>query len=377
MPTTFRRKVFNQLHGLSHPGVRATKKLIRERFIWPSINKDCASWVKLCKPCQTSKVTKHISSPYGSFPVSSRRFADVHIDVVGPLSPSEGYSYLLTCVDRYSRWPEAFPISDITSETICRTFFDGWVSRFGSPENIVSDRGRQFTSKLFQDLAKFIGSQSRQTTSYHAQANGMVERFHRTLKAALMCHEDQQWTKTLPKVLLGIRTSLKEDLKATAAEMIYGESLHLPGDFFHESELRLDPTDFISQLKRSLSELRPIPASNHSKQKIFIHKELQNCSHVWIRCDAVKKPLQPKFNGPYLVIERKAKYYKLRINNKEDTVSIDRLKPAFFEETTVSPSIITTKASNSILKNKQSSACPKTTRSGRIIKPVSFSLERG
>jgi hypothetical protein len=64
----------------------------------------------------------------------------------------------------------------------------------------------------------------------NATANGVVERFHRALKAAIMCHADQQWTEALPLVLLGIRTAFKEDLQASVAELVYGEPLRLPGE---------------------------------------------------------------------------------------------------------------------------------------------------
>jgi transposase InsO family protein len=80
-----------------------------------------------------------------------------------------------------------------------------------------------FESQLFHSLARLCGIQLSRTTAYHPAANGLVERFHRMLKAAIMCHADQQWTEALPLVLLGIRTSFKADLQVSVAELIYGE----------------------------------------------------------------------------------------------------------------------------------------------------------
>ncbi|GFY21421.1 retrovirus-related Pol polyprotein from transposon opus [Trichonephila clavipes] len=99
----FRRQIFNQLHNLSHPGVKATQKLISARFVWKNLNKDCALWCKSCTQCQRSKVSRHTKSPVGTFPLPSARFSNVHIDVVGSLSPVREMSYLLTCVDRFTR----------------------------------------------------------------------------------------------------------------------------------------------------------------------------------------------------------------------------------------------------------------------------------
>ncbi|PNF24695.1 hypothetical protein B7P43_G17564 [Cryptotermes secundus] len=145
------------------------------------------------------------------------RFRHVHIDLVGPLPTSAGYAYCLTAVDRFTRWPEVVPIPDITADTVARAPLTGWISRFCCPQTITTDQGRQFESQLFQSLARLCGIQLSRTTAHLPAANGIVERFHRTLKAAIMCHADQQWTETLPLVLLGIRTAFKEDLQASVA----------------------------------------------------------------------------------------------------------------------------------------------------------------
>jgi transposase InsO family protein len=100
---------------------------------------------------------------------------------------------------------------------------NGWISRFGCPQTSITDQGRQFESQLFHSLAKICGIHLSRTTAYHPAAYGLVERFHQTLKAAIMCHADQQSTEALPLVLLGIRTSFKEDMQSSVAELVYGE----------------------------------------------------------------------------------------------------------------------------------------------------------
>ena len=123
-------------------------------------------------------------APPSSFPVPAHRFDVVHVDLVGPLPPSRGFTYLLTCVDRFTRWPETVPLTTITAEAVIQAFLSGWIARFGVPSTIVTDQGRQFESQLWNNLMTLLGSKRVRTTAYHPQTNGMVERFHRQLKAA-------------------------------------------------------------------------------------------------------------------------------------------------------------------------------------------------
>ena len=186
--TTFRRAVFDALHSLSHPGIRATQRLLTSRYVWPGINADVRKWARSCLQCQRSKVHRHIITPLSTFSKPDVRFDQVHLDIVGPLPPSKGYSYLLTCIDRFTRWPEATPMVDITAETVAQTFVNSWIARFGVPSTVTTNRGRRFESALWQKLMQLLGTKRLRTTSYHPISNGLIERFHRQLKASLKAY---------------------------------------------------------------------------------------------------------------------------------------------------------------------------------------------
>ena len=360
VPLSWRRTVFDSLHSLSHPGIRATQKLITSRFVWPGINADVRRWTRSCVQCQRAKIQRHSTAPLASFRIPDARFDVIHIDLVGPLPSSHGYTYLLTCVDRFTRWPEAIPLTCITAEAVAHAFLSDWISRFGVPSTIVTDRGRQFESQVWNSLMTLLGSRRARTTAYHPQTNGMVERFHRQLKAALKAQpQPHLWIDALPLVLLGIRTALKEDIASTAAEMVYGTTLRLPGEFFTPSQPNSlpDPADYVSNLRSHMQTIRP-HAPRPTQRNSNIVDGLSTATHVFIRHDAVRKPLQPPYDGPYPVLKRSDKHFTMDINGHKDTVSIDRLKPVHLD----------TEHTQSIPSTATPTTPPcRTTRSGRHV----------
>nr|VZI40915.1 unnamed protein product [Spirometra erinaceieuropaei] len=199
VPPSLRSKVFTFLHNLSHPGSRATDKLVSDRFVWPGMHKDLKAWTRACIAYQRSKIQRHNKAPIGTFPGPGARFSHVHLDIVGPLPLSNGCSYLLTCVDRFTRWPEVIPLPDIAASPVVKAVLSRFVTVFGAPSTITTDRGAQFESNLFLSLLSFLGCTRIRTTAYHPAANGMVKRFHRQLKASLRAAADpENWTDHLP-----------------------------------------------------------------------------------------------------------------------------------------------------------------------------------
>lgn len=372
----YRHIAFNALHDISHPGTRATRKLMQQKYFWPSMNQDIGNWTRTCIPCQKSKIHRHTSSEVASFPPNSR-FAHIHIDIVGPLCPaSQGQRYLLTVIDRETRWPEAFPIEEITAVTIARTLYEGWIARYGCPSKLTSDQGRQFESNLFHALTKLMGIKKIRTTPYHPQSNGVIERWHRTLKAALMARlrNNKNWIDELPTVLLGLRAAIRSDTGVSPAELAFGRPLRLPGDFFIESkEDNVCNYTYVDQLRQKISEYRSVPTQSHaSSRSPFVHPDLSTCEQVFLRIDAVRKPLQAPYEGPYPVLKRNSKTFEIQMPSRIATVSIDRLKPAYMlrEETCTPPR---TNSNSTQRQDVSQQPAPRTTRCGRVIKaPVRF-----
>lgn len=190
------------MHRLSHLGVKATAKLIKERYFWPCIDRDVKEFVKNCLNCQQAKTHRHTVSPISPISATTDRFQTVHIDIVGPL-PSASlpaypypfpFKYLSTCIDRATRWTEVIPIIDTTANSVAIAFVAGWISRFGVPLHVVTDRGAQFESELFSELSSIIAFHHLWTTAYHPQAYGIIERHHRSLKAVIRARQENWFT---------------------------------------------------------------------------------------------------------------------------------------------------------------------------------------
>ena len=340
VPQSWRRTVFNTIHGLAHPGIRASRKLVSSRFVWHGVNKQVGLWAKTCIPCQRAKVQRHVSASLEHGQLPDRRFQKIHVDIVGPLPVPQGQNYLLTIIDRYTRWPEAIPIADATATTCARALLFHHIAQFGVPADISSDRGPQFTSHLWTALNCLMGTQLHRTTAYHPQSNGIVERLHRQLKSALKARLiGPNWMDELPLVLLGLRSIPKEDLGCAPSELVYGTTLRLPGEFFEESATSTDPSvsELLTYLRTTMAKIRPKQTTHHRRHIAYAPPELQNCKFVFVRHDAHRTPLQCTYDGPFRVVNRSVKFFTLDLHGKLDTVSVDRFKPAFVDPDFIPP----------------------------------------
>ena len=181
-------------------------------------------------------------------------------------------------------------------------------------------------------MIELLGAKLHRTTAYHPQANGLVERFHRHLKAALKARlKDANWLDVLPWVLLGIRTAPKEDLRTSSAKLVYGAPLTVPGDFVTAPHAPVSTAQHLQQLRDKVQSLAPVPTSAHGTPPAALPTSLNNAQFVFVRRDSHRPPLQRPYEGPFAVLEAGVKTFKLAVGNRTEVVSIDHLKPAHLD----------------------------------------------
>ncbi|XP_064081902.1 uncharacterized protein LOC135198263 [Macrobrachium nipponense] len=206
-------------------------------------------------------------------------------------------------------------MTEATTQACAEAPLSSWISRFGVPDDIRTDRGAAFLSDLWATLARLMGTLHHKTISYNPAA---------TLPQGLPDGE------LLPWVLLGLHTSPRANDEASPAEKVYVETLAVPGEFFPSST---DTEDIsIARLRESAGKFTRCPKTFSDRTSHFQPKALETCKNVFVHYDAHHTPLTRPYCAPFQVLRRSEKTYLLRINRQEDWVSVDRLKPAFLME---------------------------------------------
>jgi len=170
-----------------HQGVKKTYDRVVAHFFWPGVHGDVVRYCHSCDICQrTVAKGKVAKTPLGKTPLIELPFKRVAVDLIGPIAPltDRGNRYVLTMIDYATRYPEAMALKSIEPETVAEALVT-MLSRVGIPEEILSDRGSQFLSRVMKEVSRLLSINQIVTTPYSSMCNGLVERFNGTLKAML------------------------------------------------------------------------------------------------------------------------------------------------------------------------------------------------
>ena len=158
-----------------HFGRERTLHSIRSSMDWPGMVKDVSEMCESCPLCQKAGPAVTVKAPLQPLPVMREPFSRVAMDIFGPLTRTKaGNKYILVIMDYETRWPEAFALKNMTSETVADCLVEV-TARLGVPNEVLSDNGTNFTSKVMAQFCMTVGIKQIKISPYHPQTDGMVE----------------------------------------------------------------------------------------------------------------------------------------------------------------------------------------------------------
>ncbi|XP_066981054.1 uncharacterized protein [Macrobrachium rosenbergii] len=325
VPEKFRSHIMRRGHEdifAGHVGISKTLERIRRNFYWTKMKKDIARFCKSCHICQLTGKPNEIVPKAPLIPVPSigEPFQHILIDVVGPLPrASAGKEFILTKLERVSRYPEAIPLKSIKAPVIVKCLVD-FFSRYGLPKTIQSDQGSNFMSKYFKDQMKQLGIKHIVSTTYHPESQGAIERFHQTLKSMIKkyCIDNHSsWVTDLLYLLFAVRSMPNDSLGFSSFELIFGHHVRGPLEVLRDSWESEEPnSNILEWVSNSRSRLfaawelakDTIVKSQRKMKEVFDVKTkcrtFKEGDKVLILLSLVENQLQAKFVGPY-EIEKK------------------------------------------------------------------------
>ena len=156
----------------------------------------------------------------------------------------------------------AIPVRNHTAQTVSKCLYEHVVAYFGVPRSILSDRGAEFTSCVWESLTQVLGTNIQMASPYYPQGNAVIERSHRTLnnmlRTMLLEKKGKGWSTLLPSIMLYVNSMIQEQAGVSACEILFGQNPNLPSDlsFAPAVSVMEDREGYVKQLKRELGDIR-------------------------------------------------------------------------------------------------------------------------
>lgn len=330
-----------------HFGISKTSNRIKRRFFWPGMCHDIRDLCRRCQTCQKTTPKHSPKAPLVPLPIIRTPFTRLAMDMIGPLPPTdEGHKYILTVCDYGTRYPEAFPLKSTTSREVAEALIDMF-SRTGIPDEILTDRGSNFTSELMGEFYRLMGIRSIQTSAYHPQTDGMAEKFNGTLKAGIKKYITENkgpWHKALPFILFAYRETPHTTTGFSPFELTFGRCPKGPLDVL-KKEWTGSPsksqdivsflTDTYERLENACAAATHMETAAKESMKTYYDRGAKSQPFevgdlVLILKPSTKVKLHAQWQGPYTIVTKLSEttytVRKLNSNGKTRTYHTNFLK---------------------------------------------------
>ncbi|UYV71576.1 hypothetical protein LAZ67_8003727 [Cordylochernes scorpioides] len=355
VPRHLRQELLKNFHDsptAGHLGFTKTYDRIRKKYYWPGMYRTVRRYVAHCSDCQRRKHQPQLPSGHlQPIPVPEVAFEKVGMDLLGRFPTSEsGNRWIIVCTDYLTKYAitKALPTSE--SMEVAKFFIEDVILKHGAPRELITDRGRNFTSSMISDLNNQCRITHRKTTAYHPQTNGLTERLNKTIADMLSMYVDvnhKDWDRILPFVTFAYNTAKQESTGFTPFFLVHGREAETPLDVLFPKLLPEDD-DFIQTLGARAEEARKL-ARIHSMRSQGSNKHRYDAHHrniiyqpgdlVWIfipvRKVGYSEKLMRRYFGPYKVTRKisDVTYEVETFGNQQgrrktkDLVHIGRMKP--------------------------------------------------
>ncbi|KAI2650175.1 Retrovirus-related Pol polyprotein [Labeo rohita] len=304
-----------------HLAATNTAQRIRDRFHWPGLEGEVKAFCRACPTCQVTSPRTPPPSPLILLPVIEVPFERIGMDLVGPLPKSaRGHEHILVIVDYATRYPEAVPLRKATARNIAQELFLLF-SRVGIPNQILTDQGTPFMSRVMADLCRLLKIQQLRTSVYHPQTDGLVERFNQTLKRMLKrvaADDRKDWDQMLPYVLFGVREVPQASTCFTPFELLFGRQprglLDVARDAWEQQPVALrSVVEHVTQMREKIERVMPmvrehLVKAQQAQQRHYNRaaqpREFQPGERVMVLVPTSACKFLAKWQGPYTILEK-------------------------------------------------------------------------
>ena len=265
IPNCLRDSVLRWAHSSVHDGRDKMLLKILTKYWWTGMRDDITLFTKSCHGCQSVKGGRNSQhSKSGKMQTFSAKepFELVSIDICGPLpQTSDGYRYIVSMIDKFSRFCLLIPVKDIKTLTIIKAY-ERWISLFGPPTTLLSDNGSQFISKIFRSYTKAQKTKQRFSTPYYPECNGQIERLHRWIKERLtlisidlginFVDGDDDWSNYLYLIQHAYNSTPNTMTKYSPNKIILGRDCKIILDEINNDEITAStPSEYIRMMNNN------------------------------------------------------------------------------------------------------------------------------
>ena len=334
----------HSLPTAGHGGVKVTLNRCQNFAYWPDMRKDVENYCKSCLVCTKLKRLEDAPAPLRRYPDVERPFQRIHMDLIGPMGKSDnGYMYCLVVIDVLTRYLVAEPLKSKTAVEVARVFFNSVICKYGVPEILVTDQGREFVNAVLEGLTELLQFKHMKTTPYHPQANGIIERANATLINILRTLVQENltiWDTMLPIATYAYNTAYHRSIKESPFYLLYLRDPTFPFEVKKEKvwyniddfkqEMAVKANRVYERCQQYLEEAKGMTEKAQNKRAKI--KPIQIGDRVYIRrvpTAGTPSKLQPAYTGPFRVVE-KVSDVVIRIRNirtgNTKTLHTDRIK---------------------------------------------------